>query len=65
MDTARISAKLDWNRMLGFEQIVADRSALDEGKLGKKVGGKAGITRGSKIGGKIGGKLGSKTGTKG
>jgi hypothetical protein len=59
MDKTAISTRLDWNRMLGFEQIAAERRAL-HGKLGSKVGVKLGV----KVGGKIGVKIGSKTGIK-
>jgi len=59
MDKTAISTRLDWNRMLGFEQIAAERQAL-QGKLGSKVGVKLGV----KFGGKIGIKIGSKTGIK-
>lgn len=46
-----ISAKLDWKRMLGFEQV--DRlSARNAGRMGAKVGGK------------VGGKIGTKRGIK-
>lgn len=46
-----ISAKLDWNRMLGFEQIAGDRAALrNSGKLDAKVGVKVGVKVGAKTG---------------
>ena len=51
-----ISSKLDWTRMLGFEQ-VADGRAVDA-KLGSKVGGKPAIS--TKVGVKIGTKPGFK-----
>jgi hypothetical protein len=57
----KISAKLDWNRMLGFEQVAEDRAALRDGRVGAKVGGKVGV----KVGVKLGVKLGTKTGIKG
>ncbi len=39
----RLSSKLDWNRMLGFDQIVGDRLNLRNGaKLAAKVGNKTG-----------------------
>jgi len=46
-----ISAKLDWGRMLGFEQM--DRAAVQAtcktgAKVGDKVGVKFGLKRGSK-----------------
>ena len=48
-----ISTKLDWNRLLGFEQVAADREALRGSRLGSKVG--------TKVGGKIGVKVGLKS----
>ncbi len=49
-----ISSKLDWTRMLGFEQIAESRvNGQGNRKLGAKVG--------SKLGGKIGLKAGLKT----
>lgn len=49
-----ISAKLDWTRMLGFEQIAADRSALAKSeKLDAKVGAKVGAKLGAKAGIKV------------
>ena len=48
----KISSKLDWTMMLGFEQIASDRAALNGGSLGGKTG--------AKIGGKVGGKIGTK-----
>jgi hypothetical protein len=49
------SSKLDWTRMLGFEQI-ADTRVADQGdaKLHAKVGQKVGQKVGSKIGTKPG-----------
>ena len=64
---SRISKKLDWNKMLGFEQIVEARDSLrDEGttQLGAKVGEKVGEKVGVKIGQKIGQKIGTKVGLK-
>lgn len=47
----KISAALDWSRMLGFEQVVSDRAALRRSsKLDAKVGGKVGVKIGSKPG---------------
>ena len=47
----RISERLDWNRMLGFEQIAAERTALREGnRLDAKVGVKVGVKVGAKVG---------------
>jgi hypothetical protein len=53
-----MSSKLDWNRMLGFEQ-VADTRLAASAKLGAKVGDKGGATIGAKLGAKIGDKGGS------
>jgi hypothetical protein len=44
--------KLDWTRLLGFEQIVDVRQSVAENRIGGKVG--------QKVGGKIGGKIGGK-----
>lgn len=62
----KISSKLDWTQMLGFEQISEKRSALRDGtgKLNSKVGGKLGQKTGDKRGVKIGSKLGVKIGNK-
>lgn len=51
-----ISSKLDWTRMLGFEQIADSRLVDQESdaKLDAKVGTKVGAKLGGKIGGKIG-----------
>jgi hypothetical protein len=51
-----ISSKLDWSRMLGFEQVAAERTV--NAKLGSKVGGKPAIS--AKVGVKIGTKPGFK-----
>ena len=58
----KLSSKLDWTQMLGFEQIVEQRPVVRDGagKLNSKVGGKLG----GKLGGKTGFKLGLKIGTK-
>ena len=38
-----IESKLNWSRMLGFEQIAADRGAVrNAGAPGDKIGNKAG-----------------------
>ena len=54
-----ISGKLDWNRMLGFEQVADDRAELRAAgaKVGSKVGGKP-INIAAKVGTKVGGKPG-------
>lgn len=57
MNRDAASAKLDWNRLLGFDQIAEHRGAIrDEavGKLGSKVGNKVGTKIGTKLGSKIG-----------
>ena len=37
-------SKLDWSRMLGFEQVIDRRSNKREGaRLGAKIGGKPGL----------------------
>ena len=51
-----ISSKLDWSRMLGFEQVAEGRWV--DAKLGRKVGGKPAIS--TKVGVKIGTKPGFK-----
>ena len=47
----KIASKLDWNRMLGFEQVAANRLAVQEesAKLGAKVGAKIGDKGGSPV----------------
>ena len=42
-----MESKLNWSRMLGFEQVEDQRSAMretpkDGGKIGKKIGPKSG-----------------------
>jgi hypothetical protein len=67
MDKSRVSAKLDWNRMLGFEQITEERDSIrDESAraLGPKVGHKVGEKTGLKVGIKLGQKIGAKEGVK-
>ena len=55
-----VADKLDWNRMMGFEQIAADRALLRAAdKLGAKVGEKVGV----KLGGKPGLRIGAKDAT--
>ena len=45
----KISSKLDWTRMLGFEQIAGNRSAAQDrtapidAKIGHKIGSKPGL----------------------
>ena len=39
-----IGSKLNWSRMLGFEQVTDQRSTRREGaRLGAKIGGKGGL----------------------
>lgn len=75
MSKGRLADRLDWNDMLGFEQIVDNRadirSMADDHRMGAKVGpkptGQASVI-GSKVGEKTGTKpeirLGAKTGEK-
>jgi hypothetical protein len=40
----QLGSKLDWSRMLGFEQVTDHRSsARHSGKLGAKIGSKPGL----------------------
>ena len=40
----QLGSKLDWSRMLGFEQVTDQRStARHSGKLGAKIGNKPGL----------------------
>lgn len=55
----KISSKLDWNRMLGFEQI-ADTRLAESGKQDTKVGAMLGAKPGLKMGIKLGLKAGLK-----
>jgi len=61
MEKAKLSSKLDWNRLLGFEQIVESRESF---ALAPKVGTKTGQKLGQKTGNKVGLKLGAKQGVK-
>ncbi|HVF83822.1 MAG TPA: hypothetical protein VM913_06600 [Sphingomicrobium sp.] len=57
MNRENVSAKLDWNRLLGFDQIVEHRPSIRNettGKLEAKVGAKVGNKLGVKIGAKLG-----------
>lgn len=58
MGKSKLASKLDWNRLLGFEQIV------DERQFDAKVGVKTGLKLGQKVGNKVGLKLGTKQGVK-
>ena len=55
----KISSKLDWTRMLGFEQIVECRSAIQD--RGNKIDAKVGSKMGDKVGLKVGVKAGFKS----
>ena len=58
------ASKLDWNRMLGFEQITDVRKLAGTDPLGPKIGSKIGGKVGNKIGQKVGLKIGAKQGVK-
>ena len=60
----KAGSKLDWNRMLGFEQIVEVRQSTASKQLTPKVGTKTGAKVGNKIGIKQGLKIGAKQGFK-
>jgi hypothetical protein len=66
MSGKKLADRLDWNSMLGFEQIVDNRESLgmaDQDRLGAKTGGKPAEGIGTKTGGKpvmIGTKTGGK-----
>jgi hypothetical protein len=67
MTESPLSAKLDWKRLHGFQQVAEDRAAIrgsQSTQIGAKVGEKLGTKIGNKVGGKIGQKLGVKLGTK-
>ena len=60
----KAGSKLDWNRMLGFEQIVDVRQSTASKQFNPKVGNKTGVKLGTKTGNKIGLKVGAKQGFK-
>lgn len=64
MTKSALSGKLDWNHLLGFEQVVEERSAIRGDQPGEKLGMKVGGKVGDKVGNKIGTKIGTKTGLK-
>ena len=70
MSGKKLADRLDWNAMLGFEQVVDSRESLRSNgsdRLGAKVGEKPGTKPISGIGNKTGSKpimIGSKTGIK-
>lgn len=68
MSDKSIAAKLDWNRMLGFDQVTDVRKAFGKAgaaRVGDKRGIKTGLKTGSKVGAKLGSKIGAKPGIKG
>lgn len=74
MAEKKLASRLEWNEMLGFEQVVANRGAVrtSDHRVGAKVGEKPGVKPsgmttaklGLKVGPKVGGKIGLKTGSK-
>ena len=73
MAEKKLAGRLDWNELLGFEQVVANRGAVrtSDHRVGAKVGEKPGVKPGDfiaklglKVGPKVGGKIGLKTGSK-
>jgi hypothetical protein len=57
MGKRKLADSLDWNAMLGFEQVVDSRQSLRSGtsaRLGAKVGDKPGVKPTIKIGVKTG-----------
>ncbi len=54
-----LSAQLDWNNLLGFEQIAGERDAIR-----REISGRLGAKVGNKVGEKVGVKLGAKAGIK-
>lgn len=56
----KVASKLDWKRMLGFEQITELRQSTTPAFIEAKVGHKVGQKVGTKIGLKIGAKQGIK-----
>ena len=57
------STKLDWNLMLGFEQIAEERDSIRQ-EVSRMLSPKVGRKVGDKVGVKLGGKIGEKSGTK-
>jgi hypothetical protein len=70
MSGKKLADRLDWNAMLGFEQVVGSRESLrsdGSDRLGAKVGGKPGMKPVNGISAKTGAKpimIGTKTGSK-
>jgi hypothetical protein len=52
---------LDYSKLLGFDQIASNSSALGN-KLGAKVGAKPVVSLGAQLGAKVGAKVGLKPG---
>lgn len=55
-DRENMMKKLDWTRLLGFDQVANDRTVLRESRLGSKIGAKPGVKLGVKLGVKVGAK---------
>ena len=66
MAEKKLAGRLDWNEMLGFEQVAANRGTVraSDHRVGAKVGEKPGFKIGLKVGPKVGAKIGLKTGIK-
>jgi len=71
MSNKKLADRLDWNAMLGFEQVVDSRQSLRSNgsqRLGAKVGEKPGVKPEIRLGTKTGTKptirIGTKTGQK-
>ena len=64
MRSDKLADRLDWNELLGFEQIVENRASIRsmsaDHRLGAKVGPKPTAEGSPKIGSKIGLKTGEK-----
>jgi hypothetical protein len=62
MNKAAVSAKLDWDELLGFDQISDARTLIrkEMSAFAPKVGSKVGNKVGNKVGVKIGVKVGLK-----
>ena len=67
MSRKKLADRLDWNAMLGFEQVVDSRESLgmaNQDRLGAKTGGKPTETIGTKTGGKPVNGISTMTGAK-
>ena len=63
MSNKKLADRLDWNAMLGFEQVVDSRQSLRSNgsqRLGAKVGEKPGVKPEIRLGTKTGTKTGQK-----